>query len=143
MWNDRYRTVDPSTGAQVQFANATVGVIGASPDVLNALNANAKYWIPVQGIEWDNNQSFAIEDGSFIRINNITLGYTVPNKITKRFKVSNLRVFITGNNLGTITGYSGYDPDVSTRRSSPVTAGADYSAFPRARVYTAGLNVSF
>jgi TonB-linked SusC/RagA family outer membrane protein len=143
MWNDRYRTVDPSTGAQVQFANATVGVIGASPDVLNALNGNAKYWIPVQGIEWDNNQSFAIEDGSFIRINNITLGYTVPNKITQRFKVSILRVFITGTNLGTITGYSGYDPDVSTRRSSPVTAGADYSAFPRARVYTAGLNVSF
>jgi TonB-linked SusC/RagA family outer membrane protein len=143
LWNDRYRTVDPSNGQIVQYASATVGVIGASPDVLNALNANAKYWIPVQGIEWDNNQTFALESGSFIRINNITIGYTLPNKLTSRFKVSNLRIYVTGNNLGTITGYSGYDPDVSTRRSSPVTAGADYSSFPRARVFVTGLSVSF
>jgi TonB-linked SusC/RagA family outer membrane protein len=143
IFNDRYRTVDPATGAQVQYASATTGAIGAAPDVLNALNANAKYWIPVQSIEWDNNQTFALENGSFIRINNITLGYTIPNKVTQRFKVSNLRVFVTGNNIATITGYSGYDPDVSTRRASPVTAGADYSAFPRSRVFVAGLNVSF
>jgi TonB-dependent starch-binding outer membrane protein SusC len=143
LWNDRYRTVNPATGQLVQYASATVGVIGASPDVLNALNANAKYWIPVQGIEWDNNQTFALESGSFIRINNITLGYTLPNKLTNRFKISNLRIFVTGNNLGTITGYSGYDPDVSTRRASPVTAGADYASFPRAKVFVTGLSVSF
>jgi TonB-linked SusC/RagA family outer membrane protein len=143
IFNDRYRTVDPATGAQVQYASATTGAIGASPDVLNALNANAKYWIPVQSIEWDNNQTFALENGSFIRVNNVTIGYTLPNKITRRFSISNLRVFVTGNNLGTITGYSGYDPDVSSRRSSPVTAGADYASFPRARVFVAGLNVSF
>ncbi|WP_107829032.1 TonB-dependent receptor [Mucilaginibacter yixingensis] len=143
IFNDRYRTVNPATGAQVQYASATTGAIGASPDVLQALNANAKYWIPVQGIEWDNNQTFALENGSFLRINTITLGYTLPSRISKKFAVSNLRVFVTGNNIATITGYSGYDPDVSTRRSSPVTAGADYSAFPRSRMYVAGINVSF
>ncbi|EHQ30777.1 SusC/RagA family TonB-linked outer membrane protein [Mucilaginibacter paludis] len=143
-FNDRYRTVDPRTGVQVQgVPSAAVGVIGASPDILNALNGNAKYWIPVQSVEWDNNQSFALESGSFIRLNNVTLGYTLPRNVTNRIKVSSLRVFITGTNLGTITGYTGYDPDVSTRRGSPVTAGADYSAFPKARVFTAGLNVSF
>lgn len=142
-FNDRYRTVDPTTGAQVQYASATTGAIGASPDVLQALNANAKYWIPVQSIEWDNNQSFALENASFIRINTITLGYTIPTKLTKKYSISSLRVFLTGNNVATITGYSGYDPDVSTRRTSPVTAGADYSAFPRARVYVAGLNLTF
>ncbi len=143
-FNDRYRTVDPTTGVQVQGVPSTaIGVIGASPAVLNALNGNAKYWIPVQGIEWDNNQSYALENGSFIRINNVTVGYTLPRQITSRVKIASLRIFVTGTNLGTITGYTGYDPDVSTRRASPVTAGVDYSAFPRARVFTAGLNVSF
>jgi TonB-linked SusC/RagA family outer membrane protein len=142
-FNDRYRTVDPSTGAQVQFASATVGAIGASPNVLNALNANAKYWIPVQSVEWNNNQSYALENGSFLRINNITIGYRLPQSLTSKVKIASLRIFVTGNNLGTITGYSGYDPDVSTRRSSPITAGVDYSAFPKARVFVAGLNVSF
>ncbi|MES2277381.1 MAG: TonB-dependent receptor [Bacteroidota bacterium] len=144
IFNDRYRTVDPNTGVQVQGVPSTaIGVIGASPDVLNALNANAKYWIPVQSIEWDNNQSFAIENGSFIRINNITLGYTLPKNISSKLTLSNLRVFVTGNNLGTITGYTGYDPDVSTRRSSPTTAGVDYSAYPKSRVYVIGINASF
>lgn len=143
-FNNRYRTVDPTTGVQVQgIPSAAIGVIGASPDVLNALNANAKYWIPVQGIEWDNNQSFALENGSFIRVNNVTIGYTLPRQISAKAKISSLRIFVTGNNLGTITGYSGYDPDVSTRRASPVTAGVDYSAFPKARVYVLGLNASF
>jgi TonB-linked SusC/RagA family outer membrane protein len=143
-FNDRYRTVDPNTGVQVQgVPSAAVGVIGASPDVLNALNGNARYWIPVQSVEWNNSQSFAIEDGSFIRINNITLGYTLPQTLTSKVKISRLRVFVTGNNLGTITGYSGYDPDVSTRRATPVTAGVDYSAYPRSRTYVVGLNASF
>jgi TonB-linked SusC/RagA family outer membrane protein len=143
-FNQRYRTVDPTTGVQVQgIPSAAIGVIGASPDVLNTLNANAKYWIPVQSIEWDNDQSYALESGSFIRLNNVTIGYTLPKTLTSRIKISSLRVFVTGNNLGTITGYTGYDPDVSTRRASPVTAGVDYSAFPKARVFVAGLNVSF
>ncbi|MDT3401377.1 SusC/RagA family TonB-linked outer membrane protein [Mucilaginibacter terrae] len=142
-FNDRYRTVDPATGAQVQYASAATGAIGASPEVLQALNANARYWIPVQSVEWNNNQSYALENASFIRVNTVTIGYTLPAKLTQKYSITNLRVFITGNNLGTITGYSGYDPDVSTRRSSPVTAGADYSAFPRARVFVAGLNLTF
>jgi TonB-linked SusC/RagA family outer membrane protein len=143
-FNNRYRTVDPNTGVQVQGIPSTaIGVIGASPDVLNALNGNAKYWIPVQGIEWDNNQTYALENGSFIRVNNITIGYTLPKELSSRLSISNLRVFATGNNLGTITGYSGYDPDVSTRRGSPVTSGVDYSAFPKSRVFVFGLNATF
>ncbi|MDB5011005.1 MAG: TonB-dependent receptor [Mucilaginibacter sp.] len=144
IFNNRYRTVDPTTGVQVQgVPNSTIGVIGASPDILNALNANAKYWIPVTSIEWDNNQTFALENASFLRLNNVTIGYTLPNRISSRLSISNFRIFVTGTNLGTITGYSGYDPDVSTRRSTPITAGVDYAAYPRARVYTVGLNASF
>jgi len=144
LFNDRYRTVDPVTGLQVQGApTAVIGAIGAAPDVLTALNAHAKYWIPTQGVEWDNSQSFAMEDGSFLRLNNVTIGYTLPRTLLSKVKIANLRVFVTGNNLGTLTGYSGFDPDVSTRRSTPVTAGVDYAAYPRARTYVVGLNVSF
>lgn len=143
-FNDRYRTVDPNTGVQLQgIPSSAIGVIGASPDILEAQNANAKYWIPVQGIEWNNNQTYALENGSFIRVNNVTVGYTLPKTVTQKVKIASLRVFVTGNNLGTITGYTGYDPDVSTRRASPVTAGIDYSAYPKSRVYVIGLNASF
>ncbi|WP_316739148.1 TonB-dependent receptor [Pedobacter aquatilis] len=144
LFNDRYRTIDPNTGVQLQgVPSAAIGVIGASPEILNAQNSNAQYWIPVQGIEWSNSQSFAIENGSFLRLNNVTLGYTLPSTLSTKLKIASLRVFITGNNLGTITGYSGYDPDVSTRRATPITAGVDYSAYPKSRVYVAGVNVTF
>jgi len=143
IFNQRYRTVDPTTGAQVQYALANVGAIGASPDVLTKLNANAKYWIPTQGVEWDNSQSFAMENGSFLRLNNVTIGYTLPRSTVSKLHISNIRSFVTVNNALTITGYTGYDPDVSTRRSSPVTAGVDYSAYPKARTFVAGLNVTF
>jgi len=143
-FNQRWRTVDPATGVQIEGTpTSAIGAIGAAPDVLTALNPHAKYWIPTQGIEWDNSQSYAMEDGSFIRLNNVTIGYTLPRTLLSKVKINSLRVFVTGNNLGTLTGYSGFDPDVSTRRSTPVTAGVDYAAYPRARTYVVGLNVSF
>lgn len=90
--------------------------------------------------------SWAVEDGSFIRLNNVNIGYTLPAKLTSNVGVSNLRVYVTGNNLHLWTKYTGYDPEVSTTRSSAyaaLTPGVDYSSFPRSRSYTFGLNVTF
>ena len=87
--------------------------------------------------------SFAVEDGSFLRINNITLGYTLPSRLTQRAKISSLRVYATVYNVATITGYSGYDPDVNARRSSPLTPGVDYAAYPSGRTFLAGINLNF
>ena len=87
--------------------------------------------------------SFAVEDGSFIRINNVTLGYTLPKKLVQRAKISNLRIYVTAYNLATLTGYSGFDPDVNVKRNSPLTPGVDYAAYPRGRTFVAGVNVSF
>jgi hypothetical protein len=90
--------------------------------------------------------SWAIEDGSFLRLNQLTLGYTLPSQLTRKAGISNLRVYATGNNLHVWTKYSGYDPEVSTSRSSSYQAwmrGMDYNSFPRSRSYTVGINVTF
>jgi TonB-dependent starch-binding outer membrane protein SusC len=113
-----------------------------NPKDLAALNSNAKIWSPVRVQRWWLH-SWAVEDGSYLRINNVTLGYTLPQALTKKAKISTLRFYATVNNLATITNYSGYDPDVSARRSDPLTPGVDFAAYPRARTWIAGLNVSF
>jgi hypothetical protein len=89
---------------------------------------------------------WAVEDGSFLRLNTLTLGYTIPSQISSRFGISNFRVYATGYNLWLWTNYSGYDPEVSTTRSSSyaaLTPGVDYSSYPRSRSFTFGVNVTF
>lgn len=127
---DRWRTVDAS------------GNVVTDPAALEALNANAKIWKPIVGAGAFYPHSWAIEDGSFLRLNNITVGYTFPVKTLTRLKMSKLRLYATASNLAVITGYSGYDPEVSVRRSG-LTPGLDYSAYPKSRTYIFGVNVMF
>ena len=87
--------------------------------------------------------SWAVEDGSFIRINNVTLGYSLPVTLVRKWKMQRFRIYATVNNLAVITHYSGYDPEVNTRTGTPVTPGVDYSAYPRSRTFIGGVNVSF
>ncbi|MXV49497.1 SusC/RagA family TonB-linked outer membrane protein [Pedobacter sp. HMF7647] len=118
------------------------GVKVTDPAQLAAMNAGAQYWSPSAGQYFLH--SFAIEDGSFLRINNVTLGYSLPQKLLQRTKVfSRFRVYGTVNNLWTITGYSGFDPEANTRRSNPLTPSVDYAAYPRSRYILAGINVGF
>jgi hypothetical protein len=141
---NRWHTVD-GNGIVYEGTNSAGQVVGASPDSLNRLNAGAKYWIPLVGSSATtfSPNSWAVEDASFIRINNITLGYSLPPSVIRKLHVSRFRVYATVNNVATITGYSGYDPEVSTRLNTPVTPGVDYSAYPRSRSYVAGVNVTF
>ncbi|MCJ8167022.1 TonB-dependent receptor [Pontibacter sp. E15-1] len=118
------------------------GQLVTNPEALSALNQNAQYWTPPLGQYFLH--SFAIEDGSFLRISNVTLGYTLPKHLVDKTKVfSNFRVYATVNNLHTFTSYSGYDPEASTRRSNPLTPGVDYAAYPRSRYILGGVNVTF
>ncbi len=113
------------------------------PVALAALNANAEIWTPNRDGFRYWLTSWAIEDGSYLRINNLTVGYTLPKKVLDKVKITNFRVFGTANNLATFTKYTGYDPDVSSRRSDPLTPGVDYSAYPRAVTWVFGVNVVF
>ena len=87
--------------------------------------------------------SWAVEDGSFLRVNNITLGYTLPEKLTMKAGIHKFRAYVTVNNLAVLTGYSGFDPEVNVRRSTPMTPNVDFSAYPRATGYLFGVNVTF
>ena len=83
-----------------------------------------------------------IEDGSFLRLKNVTIGYTFPEKWTRKFFVSRLRLYATAQNLFCLTKYSGYDPEVSMR-TSPLMPSFDWGAYPKSRVYLLGLELQF
>jgi hypothetical protein len=112
------------------------------PKELAALNENAKIWTPVRVQRWWLH-SWAVEDGTYLRFNNITVGYSLPKSVINKIKISTFRVFATVNNLATLTSYSGYDPDVTARRTDPLTPGVDFAAYPRSRTWVFGANVTF
>lgn len=88
--------------------------------------------------------SYQVEDGSYIRLRNVTLGYSVP---TENFLgdsgIDSLRFYVTGTNLFTITDYLGYNPEVSNISNNSLTPGEDYGAFPLSRSFTIGVNLTF
>ena len=87
--------------------------------------------------------SYGIEDGSFLRINNVTLGYSLPKSLLAKVGITKCRLYTTANNLYTFTNYTGFDPESSTRNSTGLTPGVDWGAYPRSRTITVGINLSF
>ena len=81
-----------------------------------------------------------VYDASYCRIKNIQLGYTLPEKLTKKVLISNLRVYVAAENLLTLTKYHGFDPEIS---SGGTSLGIDYGVYPQARTFTVGVNVKF
>ena len=84
-----------------------------------------------------------IEDGSYIRLQNVTLGYRLPKSLTSKIKIDEARVYITGQNLLTITGFTGYNPEVNLYDNNALTPGVDYGTYPLPRTVTMGLNINF
>ncbi|KIC04098.1 SusC/RagA family TonB-linked outer membrane protein [Flavobacterium sp. JRM] len=128
VYADRWTTIN-SSGQRV-----------TNPAELEALNAGKKN-PAFNGNSTGRLYSDIIEDGSFLRINNISLGYTFPKKWLSSTKISNLRIYFTANNVYVFTKYSGYDPEVSVINSA-ITRGVDFSAYPRSKTFLTGLNIS-
>ena len=84
-----------------------------------------------------------LEDGSYVRLKNLTLAYNLPTSLIRHAALSNLRLYVTGQNLVTWTHYSGYDPEVSSDPFSTTGQGRDFGVYPQSRTYTVGLNASF
>ena len=81
-----------------------------------------------------------ITDGSYLRLKNIQLGYTLPANLTRRIFVNKLRLFVAAENLITFTKYAGYDPEIS---SGGTSLGVDYGVYPQSRTFTVGFNLGF
>ncbi|MDR1707764.1 MAG: TonB-dependent receptor [Prevotella sp.] len=84
-----------------------------------------------------------IEDGSYVRLSNISLGYTIPAKLTAKWGVTKLRVYISAQNLLTITGYSGYDPEIGAYNQDSQRQNIDMGHYPSPRTFMFGLNLGF
>ena len=140
-------------GNSYSYMNPETGTLLTSLEDLAFFNEGGngqpakEYWSPysfgsavVMPTEW------AIEDASFLRLQSVTIGYTLPSNITKKAGIQRLRVYVTGANLFCLTKYTGYDPEVSSyvRNSSysGLTPGIDYSSYPKSRAFTFGLNVT-
>lgn len=133
---DAYTPYRWNSAGQLEFVS--------DPTELAQMNANAKMHMPssMKGFLLDK----YIEDASYLRLKNITIGYTLPQKLAKKVGMNNIRAYVTATNLLTFTGYSGLDPEVNTNRSTSnygmPTPGMDNSAYPIAKTYTFGLNIT-
>ena len=126
----------------------TPGEIVTDLAMLGQMNAGKEYWSGNNsfGVATPVIHDWAVEDGSFLRLNTLTIGYSLPVRLISKIGMSQLRFYLTGTNLALWTKYTGYDPEVTTTRNSTysgLTPGIDYSAYPRSRGYTFGLNVTF
>lgn len=134
-WGEYFTTVDRDG----MFG--TPGAFINDPEQLKQLNANARYWSPMHSTF--QLHSWAVEDGSFLRLNNLTLGYTLPKKWLDKIRVPQIRFYVSGYNLYTWTNYTGYDPEVDVYSHNPLTPNVDYSAYPRSRTFVGGINITF
>ena len=135
--------------------NANRRTIEGQDGAVNQTTATLNHWTPTNtgatipraiiGDPNGNNRvsNRFIEDGSYVRLKNLTLGYSVPTSLVQKARFSSLRVYVTAQNLITWTNYSGYDPEVSADPFSSTGFGRDFGVYPQARTYTVGLNASF
>ena len=84
-----------------------------------------------------------IEDGSYLRLQNIRLGYTLPKTLTKRVRIEKLRLYANAQNVATFTKYTGYDPEIGAFNQDALLQNVDMGRYPTPRVFTFGLDVDF
>ena len=90
-----------------------------------------------------NRTSRWVEDGSYARLKNVTFGYNLPHELVNRIHLTNLRLYVSGTNLITLTKYTGNDPEVSSYTGNDAQLGSDFNNYPQSRTLNIGLNVSF
>jgi TonB-linked SusC/RagA family outer membrane protein len=134
---NRFRLIDPATGKET-----------TNLERLAELNPNQYAADALWSLHAPNSKSitdpidYYLEDGSFLRLNTITLGYSLPASLLKKAGITYTRFYATLNNIHTFTRYSGYDPEVSNS-DRPTQKGIDDSAYPRAKSFVVGVNLTF
>lgn len=122
-------------------------------DITNKDKALLNYWTPTRtntdiprlaAADYNNNNRLSdryVENGSYLRLRNVQVGYTLPSEWVKKMMLQKIRVYVSAQNLFTISGYSGIDPEVG--QSASLSRGIDYGIYPQSRVITGGINVTF
>ena len=128
----RVELIDPTGGRTLENMHVT-NPGSAQVQRITAYNSN------------DNNRQSDrfVEDGSYLRVKNIALGYTLPKKWLQKVGVENVRVYCNIQNAFTITGYDGYDPEIGSYNQNVKLTGIDFARYPSQRIYTFGMNVNF
>ena len=134
---DRFTLIDPNTVLETNDLNrlAELNPNQQASDQIWSLNAS-------NNIAISDPLDYYLEDASFLRINNITFGYTLPGEVSKKAFIQRLRFYVTLNNIHTFTNYSGFDPEVSAS-AEILTRGVDNSAYPRVKSFVTGINLTF
>jgi TonB-linked SusC/RagA family outer membrane protein len=134
--NNRWRYTRTSDGENLYKNYYLDGAV----DEYISMNANATLWNPADvtnRVLFD----YFVEDASFLRLQDVTIGYTLPTKLTQKWGISKLRFYASASNLFVITGYSGYDPEVDIQTG--LCSGMDLNRYPRSRSFVFGVNLNF
>ncbi len=122
-------------------------------DITNKDRALLNYWTPtntntniprLSAADYNNNNRLSdryVENGSYLRLRNVQIGYTLPSSLVKKVMLQNVRIHLSGQNLFTISDYSGIDPEVG--QSTSLSRGIDYGIYPQSRIITGGINITF
>lgn len=158
--NFRYKNFDLSIFLQGSVGNDVMNLTrraGTSNSLLfqNQLTEALDYWTPTNtdtniprpiGSTSNYNVEISdryVEDGSYLRIQNLTLGYTLPQSLVSKAKISRLKVYGSVQNLFTFTNYSGYDPEIGSFNQNVLLSGIDNGRYPSPRIYSLGINLEF
>ncbi|MBD3616817.1 MAG: TonB-dependent receptor [Gracilimonas sp.] len=90
---------------------------------------------------WSKISDLYVENGSYLRVKNVQFGYNIPDRVLQRISLSKVRLYLSADNLFTLTGYSGFDPEIGS--ASPLSVGVDRGVYPQARSYRMGVNITF
>ena len=151
--NWRYKNLDlamnwfGSVGSEIMNGNKAVSYIaGRHPDLLNMWTednptSNIPNWSGGKGdLNHNGNTDYWLENGDYLRLKLITLGYSLPKDVLERINLSNLKLFVSAQNPITITGYDGYDPEIG---GNVARRGLDVSRYPISSLYSLGINIGF
>ncbi|MGO4822656.1 MULTISPECIES: SusC/RagA family TonB-linked outer membrane protein [unclassified Flavobacterium] len=158
--NFNYKNFDVSIFLQGSYGNDILNLTKRAGTTNASLYENqlveaANYWTPdntntsvPRPIDNSANSNLVIssrylEDGSYLRVQNFTFGYSLPRETVSKFKMSRLRIYGSAQNLYTFTDYSGYDPEIGSFNQNPLLSGIDNGRYPSPRTFTVGVNVEF
>ncbi len=145
---NRYSNIDPVTGERMTDRTyidnylANGNTLEDLYGYMNEVNAGKALYNPAAVTTAPLTQ-LAVENGSFLRINTVSIGYTLPQTLTSKWLIKNIRLYVTGYNLFVFTKYSGADPEVDSATSTPLTPGVDYASYPKSRSFVGGVNLTF